>query len=416
MTADDSTLRTRAGRSPTRALLVRVLVVVLGLALFGTAAVSVRPLARDSRVAPDFIQFWTAATLLAAGRSPYDAEGQAAIQRELGWRKDVEGLGRYDFLPYYYPPWLGLATEALLPLGYPGARAAWLALNALALVGAALLLRGTARGVPPLAVVSFVVFFAPAVVAVLMGQVAPLVLLTVVGAWRLLDRRSDLGAGVLLAWLTIKPQLTIVLVVALLAWSIRRRRWHVPLGFAAALGAFVIASSLVAPSWFSAMLAATSATELPSYAFPWTGTTVFAILQTAGLRGAALWLCYLAAALPVVVAVARVALGARGRLDTLFGLGLLAPFFVATYARHYDFPILLVPALIVLARGSRRAGAALLAALLVLPYAHLALFAQMAAWCRVPAFPGPQVTYFWIPLFIAIGWLARTRGETPSSA
>jgi len=34
----------------------------------------------------DFVQFWSAGKLLANGQSPYDAELQAAINAEAGWR------------------------------------------------------------------------------------------------------------------------------------------------------------------------------------------------------------------------------------------------------------------------------------------------------------------------------------------
>src|SRR4051812_1042860 len=79
----------------------------------------------SEKLCPDFIQFWTAATLIKAGQSPYDADLQASIQRGLGWDKATVGEGLYAFLPYYYPPWLGLACVPLLPLGYPTARLVW---------------------------------------------------------------------------------------------------------------------------------------------------------------------------------------------------------------------------------------------------------------------------------------------------
>jgi hypothetical protein len=298
----------------------------------------------------------------------------------------------------------------LLPLGYVGARAAWLAINLAALVASALLLRRTVRGASSPAIGTFVIFFAPSVVAALMGQVSPLLLLMVAGAWRLLDRGHDTAAGAVLGALTVKPQLTIILIAALLAWTATRRRWRVAGTFLATLAVLALVSAFVVPSSFLQMIQATRATELPPYAFPWTGATVFALLQTSGLRGAALWAGYLVVALPAIVLVARVALDRSSRLPDVMGLGLLAPFFVATYARHYDFPVLLVPVLILVSRAAPRARAALLAALLVLPYAHIALFPRIASWCNLPPFPGPQFTFFWIPLVVGLGWLAQNRG------
>src|SRR5262249_272189 len=109
---------------------VRGLLWLVGLAVTTTAGIFIgsRVLPAES-VCPDFVQFYSAARLLARGQSPYDARQQAAGQHELGWDKDHHGLGIYDFMPYYYPPWLGLACIAFLTLSYPTAKIAWLVLN-----------------------------------------------------------------------------------------------------------------------------------------------------------------------------------------------------------------------------------------------------------------------------------------------
>src|SRR5262245_19779939 len=103
---------------------VRLLLWVIGfLATTSAAALACSRLVPSEKLCADFVQFWTAGQLLATGRSPYDAEEQARVQRELGWERDKQGLGLYDYLPYYYPPWLGLACTVLLPLGYQTAKA-----------------------------------------------------------------------------------------------------------------------------------------------------------------------------------------------------------------------------------------------------------------------------------------------------
>jgi len=105
-----------------------------------TAIVLVRAVVPIRWVAPSFICFWAGAELWAAGESPYDPAAQTRVQHAYGWDKDVDGYGYWDFLPYCYPPsLLTPLTIALLPLGYPTARIAWLVLNVEFLVMAGIL-------------------------------------------------------------------------------------------------------------------------------------------------------------------------------------------------------------------------------------------------------------------------------------
>src|SRR5262245_55035344 len=77
----------------------------------------------------DFLSSWTATRLLADGHRPYEPAGQARVQRELGWDKNLRGGGRYEFLPFYYPPWFALLCAPLGALAYPIAERAWFFIN-----------------------------------------------------------------------------------------------------------------------------------------------------------------------------------------------------------------------------------------------------------------------------------------------
>jgi hypothetical protein len=393
--------------------------ILLAVAAFAAAAVLLVTAADRSippeNVGPDFIQFWTAATLLVDGRDPYDPALEAVVQRELGWSREEEGLGVYDFLPYYYPPWLGLACSALLPLGYPLATLTWVVLGAEMLIASALLLSSCIRGVSPLLAVAVVATFGFSVKAVAMGQVAPLVLALIALAWWLLERRRDIAAGVVLSLLTIKPQLTLFLLGALVLRMLATRRWTVVASFAASLAGLAIASWAVRPDWVPAMLAATSATPMPTRYFPGLGTTLYAVLAAVGVSGAMLLAASAAVAVAAVAALVREAVRRTTSLDAVFGLGTLVPFFVVPYARPYDFPILLVPALILLgSRLSPMSRGLLVAALTVLTALHIAVITTTSE----PAVIGvrrPEFTYFWIPLLIAVAWLTAPRvpDDTP---
>ena len=79
-----------------------------------------------------------------------------------------------------------------------------------------------------------------------------------------------------------------------------------------------------------------------------------------------------------------------------------------------------MPTLLVVRDRGAKSSAVLLAALLVLPYIHLAMFARLAAWWGVPSFPGPQFTFFWMPLVVAAAWFfapmrVRTQETAPTA-
>jgi hypothetical protein len=366
------------------------------------------------RVAPDFIQFWAAARLLADGRSPYDVAGQTRIQQGLIREKAQDELGIKTLLPYYYPPWLGLSLVPLLPCGYRGAKGVWLFLNIGVLLHAGSLLRRAVAGVPGTLPLVVVPTFALSVRAILMGQTSPLILFLTALTWSLMQRGHDRRAGAALAGLTIKPQLTMLLIVAILLWSARQGRRGVVVGFLATLTLLAVAGAMVVPSWPILMLRAPAETPLPSEPFPWIGVSWLLVLRTLGLRSWSLWTLDAAVAVPVVVAVLRAALRRTTALGDLVAMSLLAVPFFAPYCQIYDLPILLIPCLVLLGgRLPEAAGAALVVVLIVVPYPHLVLIDRFR-FGSLPPEPPPYVTFFWLPLLVGGAWLAtarRSRGD-----
>ncbi|MGE5754559.1 MAG: hypothetical protein ACM35G_02405, partial [Planctomycetaceae bacterium] len=79
-------------------------------------------------------------------------------------------------MPYYYPPWLGLALTALVPLGYPAAKVAWVSLDFELLLVTGYLLRNAVAGAPRWFPMVVVPAFAFSIFSALAGQTAPLVL------------------------------------------------------------------------------------------------------------------------------------------------------------------------------------------------------------------------------------------------
>jgi hypothetical protein len=205
-----------------------------------------------------------------------------------------------------------------------------------------------------------------------------------------------------------------VLLLAVLLWAVRQRRWGV-------VGAFLLTTALLAglctaiiPSWPLHMLNAPRQSPPPTELYPWIGNTWFLLLRAVGAEGWRLWLAYLALAVPALVAVVWAALDRTRPLAQVLAGGLLAAFFVAPYARHYDFPVLAVPALALFAtRLPRAAGVAVLAALVVVPYV------QFVVLGRVKAAHDPggkfllECTFFWVPTLIAAAWLVGARALRP---
>jgi hypothetical protein len=395
---------------------------LLGITLTAAGVLGLVVVAPWEKINPDFICYWAAGKIVAAGQSPYDEALQTQIQHERGWDKATDGLGHYDFLPYYYPPWFAAACALLVPLGYDGAKVAWFALNLELLLLAAYLLRdavpGVPRSVPPVAVP----LFGLSVVALFVGQTSILMLFLAALAWKLLARGNDNTAGAALACLTTKPQLTGVLILALLVWCARQRRWGAVFGFAGTLAALALWGAWIVPAWPIEMLRAAERTPPPTTYFPWIGTTWLLALKTAGLHSWGLWGLYAAIAVPFLAVLLRAALDRSRPLEEIMSLGLIAPFIVAPYGRHYDFPVLLIPALVLIGRRlSEKAGASLLVALMLLPYLNLAIIVAFRERYPSTVRLFPEWTFLWIPLLVATTWFAtahlmvRGRAAAPGS-
>jgi hypothetical protein len=379
---------------------VRLGLCVLGLAMTTSAAVLAGArFVPTEKYGPDFVQFWTAGQLLASGHSPYNAEDQARVQRTIGWDKEKQGLGIYEFMPYYYPPWLGLACMAFLPLGYPTAKVAWLVLNVEALLLSGYHLGRLLQGVPRWIALVSVPCFAFALVSVLIGQIAPLMFLLIVVAWRLLEEGRDGLAGGVLALLVTKPQVGIILVGALLLWAARQRRWPVLVGFSTCLLTLCLVSFAVLPRWPWALLEALQFTPLVTRDSPWLSVTWWAVLQTLEVHRLGFWPAYIAVAGPCLLMLLRRAWDSQRTGGAVVAWAILTTFLVVPYLRLYDLTILLVPLLLLLpGRMATARMTALFLACMVLPFLQL-------YWVRLSDPYRCEVSFFWMPALLALAWL-----------
>jgi hypothetical protein len=177
----------------------------------------------DRPFGEDFINFWSAARLAMTGASGsiYDIEAFHAFE--------VRVVGNaIDLYHYSYPPTLALLTFPFALLPYPVAWGAWQLLGWLAF---ALALRRFAPDGWLL-----VAFAWPAVFINAMGGQAGAWIAAILGWALILLPRRPLVAGLLLALLTVKPQLFWLVPIALLAG----KQWRALIGLAVG-GALLLA-------------------------------------------------------------------------------------------------------------------------------------------------------------------------------
>jgi hypothetical protein len=154
------------------------------------------------------------------------------------------------------PPW---ALPLVLPLGLLPARPAhlcWLLAHLTVLGFCADSLWRIYGGAPSrrLVALALVATFVPAYVAVIAGQISPLLLLGAVLFLAFVRNGNDLCAGAACALLAVKPHLAYLFWIAVLIWAVRERRWSVLAGgilagVALTLTAMIFDPSIVGDYW-----------------------------------------------------------------------------------------------------------------------------------------------------------------------
>lgn len=383
---------------PARREHVRATLILIAILVLPAAMVTVHLVC--GHAGHDYIQFHAAAGLIASGENPYGLVEQARAQRLLRQGRVLDPgdlYERHGALPYFYPPWLALACVPLSALNFQVARSVWIWVGSQSLSLAGYGLGKLSDQAPPPLAVALALTLMPCYYSVQLGQTAPLVLLFLVATWRLLDRGRDWAAGIALAWLTVKPQLTVVVIPAVLILSVRRGRWGVVAGFAVTLAALGLTCTWLFPSWPVEMVLATRRIPIPTAINPSVGVTWLSVLRSVGVSGTPLALGYVSAALPAAALALAAAWDRVRPVPDVMGIGVLAAFFIAPYSLGYDLAVLLFPMLVFLSGLSGRAALWLLAVAAVGPYLNLAAVVRGV----------PQFTLFWLPAGLAILWYVR---------
>ncbi len=261
---------------------------LLGLSLFALLTLGLRA-TFTSKVpgANDFYPRWRGAQLFWRERiDPYSDEASLAIQEGIYGRP---ALPEEDQVLFVYPFYTVFFLLPMSWLNYEWAQPVWLAVVMLSVITAVLLTLKLVEWKMPfwLLAITFIwaIFFYNSSRTVILGQFAGPVFLAMVAALLALKHDRDVAAGLLLALSTVKPQMTFLLVIALLIWAVGQRRWHFIGSFIAAILLLTGLSFALLPGWLFGFvdqvlfypaytITGSSLWVVTGYYWPWLGKPV----------------------------------------------------------------------------------------------------------------------------------------------
>ena len=241
-----------------------LLVAALAIALVGYTLVLHQVYTWRANTHPDFYIEWIGSRVALQGGNPYSDETTQAIQ--LGSKGQQVAAGE-DQLAFVYPFYRVFINAPVAFLPYDWAAAIWqTVMQASLFAGVLLLVRSLQWRIQAgeLVLVLLVTTLAyPTFGAIVLGQMAVGVLaLLLIAFWATRAEHYWL-AGTCLAVATVKPQLVILAIPALLIWTLVHRQWRVAVAFVVTLLILVLASWAVFPSWIQEFAAAL--TRYPLY-------------------------------------------------------------------------------------------------------------------------------------------------------
>jgi len=200
----------------------------------------------------DFLSRWVGTRLfLTRGLSPYSEQTARQIHEMAYGRAALPGE---DQMLFAYPFYTTIVIAPFALIGdYAMARAVWMTALETAIIIVAILAISLSSWRLPAWLLAILMIFALlwyyGLRPVINGNPAVFVALFV--SLALLAIRSGLDpiAGFLLAMATIKPQMVVLLIPLVLAWSISHRRWSLVASFLGSLTLLIASFSLFFPDW-----------------------------------------------------------------------------------------------------------------------------------------------------------------------
>jgi len=246
----------------------QIVLLVLGALILLVLGIYVTEVVLTSRHpgANDFYSRWVGGcALLSKGLNPYSEEVTLRIQQGMYGRPAYPDE---DQVAFAYPLYSLLFFFPLCVTdNYALVQAAWLWLLLIALLVATALWMQIIRWRPQrwlwFLILLWTVLMYHSFRALILGQFAVWVLLTLVTALWAIRRGHDGWAGLLLALSTVKPQLVYLAIPWILLWAAGQRRWRLWVGFAAGMAGLVLGALLLVPTWIPDFFR--QATAYPDY-------------------------------------------------------------------------------------------------------------------------------------------------------
>ena len=197
----------------------------------------------------DFVEYWTAARLLAAHQNPYSIAEVSRMEHALGLHQKTP-------LMLLSPPWaLPLTAPLAITRSYELACFFWMLALIAAVAVSSILLMKVYFGEVRIPEISETVFqrslfaftFFPVLLCLRFAQTAPFMLLGLAGFLYFDARRRPFLAGALLSLTLIKPHLVLLVWLGIALHSLRRERWRVLLGSFSALAVSTAIAALFDP-------------------------------------------------------------------------------------------------------------------------------------------------------------------------
>jgi hypothetical protein len=174
----------------------------------------------------DYVEYWSAGRLNNFGLNPYDPKLLLEMQQSVGWKFDWP-------LMMWNPPWTLAILMPFSSIAYSQSRMLWFLISVIILVFTIdrtwehyqISQRKKWLGL------IIGLLFTPTLLALMLGQITPFILLGVIGFLLFIEKPQYLWiAGGCAALITIKPQLLYLFWIVLLLWIFEQKKWSVLVG------------------------------------------------------------------------------------------------------------------------------------------------------------------------------------------
>ena len=202
--------------------------------------------------------------------------------------------------------------------------------------------------------------FQPVIITVLSGQYNLIMLIIVAAVFILFSGEKDWTAGVVTAFLSLRPNPVVFFVPGLLIFAISRKRWKYLAGFVAAVAGLFLLSELIRPGWIGVWLDYTIGGHGKLYTYGEIAPTLRGLLNDIGSRLSPLVRNGINLIVTLLLSIYGIVLSLRKNVSQgyVFSILITISLCITPYAWNYDQVLLLFPlAYMILSQQTRTARA-----------------------------------------------------------